>query len=985
MREMKPWENIHCLGKNRMEPATSFNRYGTREEALSFDDRQQKGFVSLNGNWQFNFYQYPELVPTVGELSPNIMSDNQLEVPSCWQLSGYDQMHYTDVLYPFPINPPFVPVENPTGLYYRQFDWELTQDHQSILLFEGVSSYFEVFLNGKFVGSNMGSRYETRFDVSEMVQEKENQLFVKVVKWSAGTYLEDQDMWWLSGIFRDVSLYQQAEKTIQDIRVETIPDKNYRDYELRLVVENPFEQEIQGELLIDGQWRQLNKFQAVGSQYTSTTVIKAPKLWTAETPELYQVLLKVEREYIPLSIGFRSIEIKDHQIQVNGQPIFLNGVNRHDFTTTGGMTTTREVMEEDLRLMKRHNINAVRTAHYPNQHYFYQLCDRYGLYVIDEADLECHGFENTGDYNWLSDNDVWEEAYVERGLRMVKRDYNHPSIIMWSLGNESGAGQNFDAMYREIKKIDSRPIHYEGAREGRHSDVFTTMYTRLDKLEIIGRETEGQKPHLICEYGHAMGNGPGGLKEYQEIMRKYERLHGGFIWEWYDHGIMAKRGGQTTYLYGGDYGDTPNNGNFCIDGLLRPDRTPSPALLEYKYIIEPIKVHGTDHPFKLSISNLFDFKNLKTMTLHYQVCQLETILAEGAMLLPDIPARSTETINLPDISYEEGDIGDVYLNLSFSEKGERHEIAKCQLILVEKPKWREVTSQGHSLSVLRQKELIQVENDQITVSFNPITGKLLNVSQNDQQIIEEGPTFTLWRAPIDNDMYKVKEWQESYFMDQVTEQLISFILDESDEGVSIVVQTDASATNQNWGYRLTYNYVILPSGFITMDIHGETQRRGSHQPEMLPRIGFDLKTTGFQQVKWYGNGPGESYCDSLAAVQLGVYQKNISEMHTEYIFPQENGARTAVYWAQMFNTTHESSLAFGFDQPVTMTLHDYSRQALEKATHIDELVRETSNWLTIDVAQSGLGSNSCGQEQYEADKVRFENFDLSFTMGLIEK
>lgn len=988
MREMKPWENIHCLGKNRMEPATSFNRYETRETALTFDDCQQKGFMSLNGNWQFNFYQYPELVPEISELTAEIMSDNQIKVPSCWQLSGYDQMHYTDVLYPFPINPPFVPDENPTGLYYRQFDCQLLPSDQLILLFEGVSSYFEVFLNGQFVGSNMGSRYETRFDVSEFVQAKENQLFVKVLKWSAGTYLEDQDMWWLSGIFRDVSLYQQAKTTIQDIRVETIPDDHYRDYELRLVVENPHKQLLQGEILIEGQWCQLAGFEAHGSQFISSTVIKSPKLWSAETPDLYQLLLKAGSEYLPLSIGFRSIEIKDHQIQLNGQTIFLNGVNRHDFTTTGGMTTTWAIMEEDVRLMKQHNINAVRTAHYPNQHYFYQLCDRYGLYVIDEADLECHGFENTGDYNWLSDNDLWEEAYVERGLRMVKRDYNHPAIIMWSLGNESGAGQNFDAMYREIKKIDSRPIHYEGAREGRHSDVFTTMYTRLAKLETIGKETQGQKPHLICEYGHAMGNGPGGLKEYQEVMRKYDRLHGGFIWEWFDHGIKTERNGKSTYLYGGDYGDTPNNSNFCIDGLLRPDRTPSPALLEYKYIIQPIEVAATETPFTLAITNLFDFKSLQTITLDYQVCQQEQVLFEGSLVLPDISARSTVRINLPDVEYEEGQIGDVYLNLSFCETQVtgQNEIAKSQLVLAEKAKWQEVVHPGSALVIDRQKDRVQVKSDALTVIFSPITGKLLSVSQGGQLIFEEGFTFTMWRAPIDNDMYKTAEWQDAYFMDQVTEQLIDFEMVEGEDCVVVTVQTYASATNQNWGYHLTYRYDILSAGLIKVKIQGETKIRGSHRPDMLPRLGFDFKTRAFQDVIWYGNGPGESYCDSLAAVQLGVYRKTVGQMHTEYILPQENGARTSVYWAKLTRARDQGGqLELRFNQPVTFTVHDYCREILEKAKHIDELSRGSSNWLTIDVAHSGLGSNSCGQEQYEEHKVRFENFELGFSIEVKDK
>lgn len=984
MREMKPWENIHCLGKNRMEPATSFSRYRTREEALAGDGQQQKGYLNLNGTWQFNYYDYPELVPELRGLTPDVMTGAEITVPSCWQMEGYDAMHYTDVLYPFPINPPFVPVENPTGLYYRQFDYGDSQrtEEETILLFEGVSSYYEVYLNGQFVGSNLGSRYETRFNITKLVKETANQLYVKVVKWSAGTYLEDQDMWWLSGIFRDVSLYQQSVTTLQDIQIQTLPDEAYQDYQLEVSLAD-LQGEATLELLVDGQWQRLNEFQQEGAMATSRTEFVKPDLWTAETPNLYQGLLTVGTEYIPLTIGFRSIEITEGQIRVNGRQIFFNGVNRHDFTTTGGMTTTRDIMEDDIRLMKAHNINAVRTAHYPNQHYFYDLCDRYGLYVIDEADLECHGFENTGDYNWLSDNQLWEESYVERGLRMVKRDRNHPSILLWSLGNESGAGQNFDAMYREMKAIDSRPIHYEGAREGRHSDVFTTMYTRLENLKVIGSETEGQKPHLICEYGHAMGNGPGGLKEYQEVMRQYDRLHGGFIWEWFDHGIETERNGKVTYFYGGDYGDTPNNSNFCVDGLLRPDRTPSPALLEYKYIIQPIEVQGTEEPYTVKVSNRFDFRSLVGIRLRYQVIQDETVLSAGELDLPAVLAGEQVELSIPQAGIVSGELGNVYLNLHFTEElpeiGET-EIAKSQLLLAEKPLWQAPVTDGEELEMETVGPLLTIHNSDFSVVFNKVTGKLQTISQGAQVIVEDGLALTLWRAPIDNDMYKITEWQETYFLHQVKEQLETFQVSSVGEKVEVKVGTYASATNQNWGYGLRYEYQIFPSGLVEVEITGTARSRGTAKPEMFPRIGFDLQAAGdFKAVKWFGNGPGESYRDSLAAVQRGVYQKTVAEMHTDYIYPQENGGRTEVEWAELRDSAGRQ-LTMQFKQPVTFTVHDYSRQALEKAKHIDELTKGASNWLTIDAFHSGLGSNSCGQEQYEADKARFENFQLGFSL-----
>ncbi|MEG0294342.1 glycoside hydrolase family 2 TIM barrel-domain containing protein [Enterococcus sp.] len=977
MRQIKKWENPNMLGENKLTPTTTFNRFSTVEKAFANKNDEKIGFLDLNGDWHFELYPYPELVSdNFSELAQQLKEKATIPVPSTWQTQGYDAMHYTDVLYPFPINPPFVPTENPTGVYYRQFSFDTTSANDVHLLFEGVSSYYECYLNGQFVGSNKGSRMESTFSIRPLLQE-ENELIVKVVKWSDGTYLEDQDMWWLSGIFRDVSLFEVPKLDVVDVLIKTTAaDETYEDFILSVDLKDS--QVAVQATLYDGTEPvlTLNDFE----DGISLTTVEKPKKWNAEEPNLYTLILEVAgSHFISFKVGFRTVEITDNQLKVNGQVIFINGVNRHDFMPTGGMTTTLEVMEDDIRLMKQHNMNAVRTAHYPSKKEFYDLCDQYGLYVIDEADLECHGFENTGDYTWISDNSKWKQAYVDRGVRMVQRDYNHPSIIMWSLGNESAAGQNFAEMYHAMKTLDDRPIHYEGDRQAAYSDVYSTMYSRLENLIKIGRDTEGQKPHIHCEYGHAMGNGPGGLQEYQDVMRKYDRLQGGFIWEWYDHGIKQERNGKVTYFYGGDFGDTPNNSNFCIDGLLMPNRVPSPAMAEYKQVIAPVKVYLEDQT--LMIKNLYDFADLAGTKLTLDFVAGREVIATKEISLPSIASFETFALDIEQPTYQGTE--DLYLNLTFKRKipeiGENL-ISNNQFLLKEATVAPAQVGDTKALSLVDEAHQVKITTGNQVFIFSKITGKLLSVTDQAGTLIQSGLSFTLWRAPIDNDMYKTQAWKETYFLHQVTEQLEGVEVVEEATQIVVTVKRYASSVNQNWGYHIEQRYTFDQSGTVQTDISAKTFLRGSNVPEMLPRVGFDLTLDrSLNQVSWYGNGPGESYRDSLAAVQMGVFDKTVAEMHTDYIFPQENGARTNVLWSEIRGEGNRK-VRFDFAQPVTFTAHDYNREQLEKALHTDELVRDNDTFITIDAFHSGLGSNSCGQEQYAYDKARFEDFELSFKM-----
>ncbi|MGL5314014.1 MAG: glycoside hydrolase family 2 TIM barrel-domain containing protein, partial [Peptostreptococcaceae bacterium] len=529
-RVPKLWENIDILHINRKKDSTLFYSYENREGAFSYDESKSKGYKLLDGEWKFLFLEAPEFSPNgFNNKDYNTENWNNIKVPSNWQMEGYGKMHYTDLYYPFPINPPFVPTKNPTGIYKRKFTLDKNwMREKTTLRFHGVDSAFEIWVNGEYVGYSKGSRMQAEFDITEFVKE-ENDITVRVYQFSDATYLEDQDMWWLSGIFRSVELVNQPHAYVRDIKIETDLDKSYIDSNLKIYLELCNEVSKDKDLKVNIKlFNKENKvildtFKTINLKSNNSEsiifneFIENPLKWTAEAPNLYNLeitLIDSETnevlQLIPQRVGFRKIEVKDGNFTINGKVIMLNGVNRHDYDPEGGRTVSKENMLKDVILMKQNNINAVRTSHYPSNSYLYDLCDIYGLYVISEADLECHGFELTGNYNWISNNKLWEKVYVDRVERLVQRDKNHPCIIMWSLGNESGFGHNFVSMANRCKEIDStRLVHYEGDFDAVVSDVYSTMYSRIYRLIEIGEDNEGKKPHVLCEYGHAMGNGPG--------------------------------------------------------------------------------------------------------------------------------------------------------------------------------------------------------------------------------------------------------------------------------------------------------------------------------------------------------------------------------------------------------------------------------------------------------------------------------------------
>ena len=944
----------------------------------------------------------PEYSPT-GFFEPDfdteIMAD--IKVPGNWQVQGYGKMHYSDLWYNFPINPPYVPTENPTGIYKRQFMIdESFKDKKILLRFCGVDSAFHVWVNGEEVGYSKGARNEAEFDISKFVHEDAaNDLTVRVYQWSDGTYLEDQDMWWLSGIFRDVELLGVPYAGINDFKVIADLDDKYEKglLDLSYTLREPKGQSVEVEL-IDSKGQQVLSQKITGDKSSLHAEIPNVAHWTAETPVLYQLLISVFEgdkliEVIPQKVGFRSIRLAGEVFLVNGVAIKFKGVNRHDYNPRNGRVVSKEEIEKDILLMKRFNINAIRTSHYPASAYLYDLCDEYGMYVIDETDLECHGFELTGKYDWISDDPKWEMSYVSRMVRMIERDKNHPSIIFWSLGNESAFGTNFVKMTEVAKKMDpTRLVHYEGDFEVEAADIYSTMYSWLEHptkqplMETIIKESK--KPHILCEYGHAMGNGPGNLKEYQDLFYAHDKLQGGFIWEWFDHGIESyTEAGEKYYRYGGDFGDDPSNKDFCIDGMLMPDRTPSPSLYEYKKVIEPIQTTAIDlNRGEIELLSRFDFQNLQIFDLYYTILEDQTLIEDGTISLPSIPARKSLQLTLPyvlNFSVKPG--ASYFLNISYRLKAttnyapKGYELASANFELPIKTEGLAIVSSG-SLQAEQFETTLTITGANFVVVFDTVRGMLLKLIRDGQTILERGPKFTLWRAPISNDMEIIDEMKKRDFLHLEHEIVSSFDWKESEQAVQVTVKTINSTTNSAWHYKCTYSYTIYGSGDILFNLEGTPSGKIDSAPAMLPRLGISMHVNkDLNQVKYLGRGPRENYVDSKEAGYLGVYDSTVADMFTNYVVPQANGNRMDTRWVALTDD-RDQGIFIAEEEGFNFSTSYYEEFDLDNAKHTCDLKERDYVVVNIDYKQNALGSYSCGQWQLEKYRTTFEKFNLSFRL-----
>lgn len=1030
----RDWENLNVLHRNRLKERAHFIPFADKESALTMDRGSSSLVKLLNGTWKF--YYTVGLDAASEQFFAESFDDrdwDELAVPSSWQMHGYGRPHYTNQAYPFPVDPPRVPSDNPIGCYNRRFrvpgEW---LDRKLVLRFEGVDSAFHVWVNGQEAGYSQGSRLPAEFDVTPFIREGENKLSVRVYQWSDGTYLEDQDMWWLSGIFRDVYLLALPKTHIHDVFVKTNLDDRYEDatLEVSAVIEtgghDPGEG-VQLELeLLDAGNRPVGKAGAIDVPasaqadghvaVTAEMPVARPHKWSAETPYLYKLLVMLKNgeevlEAVPVRVGFRRVELKDGLLLVNGVPIKLKGVNRHEHHPDLGRAVPLQWMIEDVKLMKQHNINAVRTAHYPNDPRFYDLCDEYGLYVIDEADIETHGFILTGNISELSDDPAWREAYMDRMRRMVHRDKNHPSVIMWSLGNESGFGDNHRAIAAWTKAFDpTRLVHYEGEcriilreesfydpkREPEASDVFSTMYTAVEVLDRLGSRTDLTKPHILCEYAHAMGNGPGSLKEYWETIYRHDRLHGGFVWEWLDHGIRRfTDDGKEYFAYGGDFGDEPHDANFVIDGLVMPDRTPSPALAEYKKAIEPVQVEAVDlQSGRIRVINRHDFLGLDHLHASWSVMSEGRVVDHGVIADLDVKPGESRELSIP-VDWDRIAGSDGWLTVRFALAVDTiwakagHEVAWTQLELpVARKEAVRVSLAGcEPLLVREADDRLTVEGEGFRLAWSKRDGRLCEWLGEGGSLLRQGPRLQVWRAPIDNDRWAQEHWKEIPSIVEWKQYGLHWMqhrLDKMEHAIAadgrsaeIRVVTRVAPPILKWGIVATYTYAVHASGDLFIHVKGEIQ---GTPPATFPRIGLQLEIPdAFDEAAWYGRGPGESYADSKEANPVGLWAKKVEQLHTPYVFPQENGNRHDASWVSFTNAHGHGFIVIG--QPkLDFSASHYTLENLEQARHTVDLVKRDFITVHLDHRQHGLGSTSCGPDVLE--RYRLKSGDFAFTLRL---
>lgn len=1050
------WANHKIVHKNRLPARAALKCFATEAQARAAcslplglaEQAAGEQRESLNGVWDFHYALCPQEAPQdFWEEDYSVNAEEgwgRIPVPAHWELNGFGKPHYTNVNYPFPVDPPNVPSENPTGSYRRKFYLTTTEEKEALYLrFEGVDACFEVWLNGRYVGLSKGSRLPSEFDISGIARAGENLLAVRVYKWADSTYLEDQDMWWLSGIFREVAIVRVPAAHLWDAYVTTPLKEDFSEAQIVVTTEwNGISKEhTVSTLLLDPE----NKEVLPSRSYTLEAAKKKcalevslpvsnPQLWSAEQPALYSLFITLSDaegnaiQTTAFKVGIRKIERKGATFLVNGKAIKFLGVNRHEVHETLGRVQPLETMLKDVLMMKRHNINSVRTSHYPDDSRWYHLCDQYGLYLMDECDLETHGFNQVGDWGALSKNPEWRAAYVDRMERMVMRDRNHASIIFWSLGNESGVGDNHKAMAARARELDpTRLIHYECDYNVDFADVQSRMYSHPNDLMRQTRKEPLQdnkywpmtadrmqnQAFILCEYGHAMGNGPGGLSEYVETFFSHEMLQGGFIWEWIDHGLkQVTENGEVWHAYGGDFGDVPNDGNFVCDGLVFPWREPSPGLIEYKKVIEPVKVSAYDwETGEVMLVNRYDFLKIDHLTLDWKLEKDGALVATGRAKLPTVAPGKSGAVKLTEaraaalLASSEGTELALTVSLKlatptlWAEAG--HEVAWGQFVqpivqeVIEPSKKQKSKAKATTKSSAKNANVsgkwIQVQEGatittlrgaEFSMEIDRARGRIKqwNVRGRNLLIEGQGPRLTFWRATTDNDRGGWPSNQASKWRDHKLDLLqhrieaaeLGLTHDEFGNDVAELSVQAFIGTPVNYrGFESRYSYRIDADGGMELFVEGEP--RGDF-PETLPRIGLELMLAReLEQVCWYGLGPGENYRDTCKAARLGIWRNTVAGLYTPYVFPQEYGNRMDTRWAKITNE-------YGMGLQVTgkphfeFSVHPYTTEMLENARHTHELIRAAGNVLHIDYAQNGIGSGSCGPWPWEKDRLAPEAF-----------
>ncbi|KAH6648094.1 glycosyl hydrolases family 2, TIM barrel domain-containing protein [Truncatella angustata] len=1007
-RHLPEWNNLTVIHRNTLPPRSHFFVYDSEDNALKANPANARS-VLLSGLWGFHFASSPFRGPT-NFYEPGF--DNAewplVKVPGMWQCQGFGKgPQYTNVNYPFPVNPPNVPYDdNECGRYVNKF---AVPDHlkdgaQWRLRFEGVDAAFTVWLNGENVGYSQGSRNPSEFDVTKYLDldSEENYLAVEVYQRCDGSYIEDQDQWWLSGIFRDVWLHSFPSTRIEDFHIQPLLDDKCQHASLIVDVDlNRADIDIRAKLIDEEGnviFDELSKSNSRSVKFKRQ--IESPHKWTAETPYLYTLTLSAGGFHVSHKVGFRRAELIDGVFCVNGSPVKLRGVNRHEHHPDSGRAVPYSFLKEDLLQMKFFNINAVRTSHYINDTRLYDIANEIGLWVLDEADLECHGFGEVGadPASFASDNPDWEEAYVDRARQMVMRDKNHPCIVLWSLGNESFYGRNHQAMYDEIKRIDpTRLIHYEGDQDAKTADIFSRMYTSVDDMVKYAQEDDWKKPFVMCEFAHAMGNGPGAVKEYIEAFYKYPRLMGGFVWEWANHGLKAKtEDGQEYMAYGGDFGDDPNDYNFVMDGLCFASHGPGPGLWEYGKAIEPVQVLGHRN-FEVEIINRHDFLTLDDIDCFAGVVMDREEISGRRVTIPKgIKPHTKAKIVIPDLPRAYA--GEAWLQLDF--------------VLAKRTKWawpghiigtsQISLSQPNSIALLktltdpalpgmkRNDESIHVRLTNGTIfGFSTVDGNLFSLShlrRPDHNLITEPITLDFYRALTDNDRpgHGV-EWVERR-LHQTRNHYSKVTTEESNGVLKIIVEGRVAPPVLAWSVKTVTTYTVTAE---YCSVHIKAKPQGLLLPSTFARFGLTLGLKDLRIVEWFGRGPGESYRDKKWSQHMNTHGATVDGMFTNYEFPQDCGNRTDVRWVEFRQDwgagEHGRLLRarFGDHDGASFSAMHYTAKDLDEAKHPHELKKKKreDTIVKLDWYHHGLGTGSCGpatlpQYQLKTD----QDFDVELLL-----
>ncbi len=999
-------KSLDILHYNCEKPRAYFIPAQSKEAAASERRSDSAYFKTLCGDWDFKYYS------SVTELedftADGFSFDEKITVPMNWQMlldRGYDIPQYTNVNFPYPVDPPHVPDANPCGVYSREFNIpaSVLSSKRIYINFEGVDSCFYLYINNKFAAYSQVSHMTSEIDITDYLFAGRNNIKVVVLKWCDGSYLEDQDMWRMSGIFREVYLLYRDPAHIKDINIRTTLSDDFTSAEVVVDIDrfgdtsevNYRFENAEGEIILEG---------SAGHDVIDFGA-KNPRLWSDENPYLYKLFIYCGNEVICLDVGFRRIEISNKVVYINGKKVKAKGVNRHDSHPILGHATPYDHMKRDLLIMKAHNVNMVRTSHYPNDPRFLSLCDRLGLYVCDECDIECHGFHPAGNWAMVSDSEEWTAAYLDRTERMYERDKNHPSVIMWSLGNESGLGRNQFAQTAWLRGHDtSRPIHYEGAHagycQGRNETGVTDLESRMYPYYTFPieycengvwtsppkdcvEELNWTSPLFMCEYSHAMGNGPGDLEYYWDLIYKYDEFSGGCVWEFTDHSVdIGKLPGEHKYTYGGDFGDHPNDGNFCVDGLVYPNRKPHTGLIEYKNVIRPVTAEPVDLACgKIKVKNLRYFTALDDINMIWSVEKNGKEIAGGTVRSLGIAPQCEEEYTL---DYTINTEGFYYLNLSFRKNCATewapvgHEVGFVQLKIDAPAPVREtVITDTAALSVDEDERYITVYADETVYRFDKAMGFIDTICHEGKDMITAPVVPTVWRAPIDNDRYVKNDWNKFGYAEAVQKCYSMELGEVTEKSAKISADISLGADSKLPILKAKVDYTVLASGELIVNYDVNV---GEAMP-FLPRFGITLTMPeGSENLRYFGYGPYESYVDKHQASRVGDFTTAVTENFEHYVRPQENCAHFGTKWVTVWSHAGHGLLVSAMEDDISFNASHFSAKQLTETAHDYELVPSKETYFTVDYKMSGVGSHSCGPKLMEKYQLKEKSFSFKISV-----